>query len=289
MSDRLADVEARIGTLRQLEQVVGAIRAIAAARGRAAQTRLEAVRAHAAIVARAIGRALALPGSAETASAIVGHDGRAIVVFSAEQGFAGAYGAAVLERAAALVGAGPPARLLLIGDRGAMLAAERGMAIAWSTPMILHDDQATALAGRVVDEVWRRVAAREITRVDLVHARPEAAGGGVAVRSLLPFDFARFPPDASRPAPLVQLPREVLTARLVEEWVFAEVCEAAILAFVAETEARVRAMTDAREKIGETLEETRGRARRLRQEAITDEIVELAGGSLAATDVGPGV
>lgn len=282
MTARLADVEARIGTLRQLDQVVGAIRAIAAARSRAALVRRAAVRAHAAIVARAIGRVTALSAGREPpAGPVAATSGRAVVAFCAEQGFAGAFSASVLERAAALVDPGRRVTWLVVGDRGLLAARERGLEPDWTAPMIQHDDQATQLARRLVEALWRFLGERAISRVDMVHRLPGAGGEAeIVVHRLLPFDFARFPPETGAPPPLVTLEPEVLAARLVEEYVFAELCEAVILSFVAEGEARVRAMTAAKEKIGETLVETRAHARRLRQEAITDEIVELASGAL---------
>lgn len=282
MSDRLADVEARIATARQLAQVVGAIRAVAAARARAARARLDAVRAHAGIVARAIGRALALPDGMDRGGggATARRRGHVVLAFSAEQGFAGSFGAEVLERASRLLDAAAGGELFLVGDRGLAQARERGLAVAWSTAMILHDEQAALLAQRIVEALWRRLDGGAVSRVTLVHAIPEAASGlGVVERPLMPFDFGRFPPSREA-SPLTLLPPERLLARLAEEYVFAEVCEAAVLSFAAENEARTRAMTAARQKVAETLETLTGRARRLRQEAITDEIVELATGSL---------
>lgn len=288
MTERLAAVEGQIATLRQLGQVVGAIRAIAAARGRAARNRLAAVRAHAGIVARAIGRALALAPAPEAAFAASPRRGAHLVVaFCGEQGFAGAFSTTVLDRladgeTAAARGGRAPVTLLVVGDRGLLAAHERDLAVAWSTPMILHQDRAADLAARLVDEVWRRLEAGPVDRVDLLHWMPDGGSGGSVVRRrLLPFDFGRFPPEPTTVAPILTLTPAALTARLVEEYVFAELCEAAILSFVAENEARVRAMTAAGDRIGEKLEAEVAEARRLRQESITGEIVELASGAMA--------
>ena len=65
MTERLSDVIARIGSVRQLSSVIGAMRGIAAARAREARERVEGVRAYARTVGAAIGQALAL---AETAA-----------------------------------------------------------------------------------------------------------------------------------------------------------------------------------------------------------------------------
>ena len=60
MTERLSDVMARIGSVRQLSSVIGAMRGIAAARAREARERVEGVRAYARTVGAAIGQALAL-------------------------------------------------------------------------------------------------------------------------------------------------------------------------------------------------------------------------------------
>ncbi|MFZ2468739.1 MAG: F0F1 ATP synthase subunit gamma, partial [Parvibaculum sedimenti] len=72
---------------------------------------------------------------------------------------------------------------------------------------------------------------------------------------------------------------QVLLAKLVEEYVFAELCEAVMLSFAAENEARMRAMIAARSNVAKTLDGLIARSRQLRQEEITNEIVELASGA----------
>ena len=64
--------------------------------------------------------------------------------------------------------------------------------------------------------------------------------------------------------------------KLAEEYVFAEVCEALALSFAAENQARIRAMTAAQQHVAEILDLLNARARQLRQEEITNEIIELS-------------
>jgi F-type H+-transporting ATPase subunit gamma len=65
----------------------------------------------------------------------------------------------------------------------------------------------------------------------------------------LPFDFRRFAVHVSGQPPLISLPPALLLAGLAEEYVFAELCEAALTAFAAENEARVAAMLSAKENL----------------------------------------
>ncbi len=139
------------------------------------------------------------------------------------------------------------------------------------------------LAGRIVEELYREIERDGTSRISVVHAVPGAAEG-IAVRAkvLVPFDFGRFPSARLPQGPLLTLAPDVLLARLSEEYVFAELCEAVMLSFAAENEARMRAMIAAKSNVARTLSDLAARSRRLRQEEITSEILELAGGQPAA-------
>ncbi|MFP4830648.1 F0F1 ATP synthase subunit gamma [Paraburkholderia sp. BR10879] len=73
-----------------------------------------------------------------------------------------------------------------------------------------------------------------------------------------------------------------LLAGLVELYVSLELCEALMLAFAAENEARVRAGLAARTNVQEPLASLSQQHRAMRQDEITAEIVELTTGREAA-------
>ncbi len=119
----------------------------------------------------------------------------------------------------------------------------------------------------------------------VLHAVPQlAATIEIARKSLLPFDFTRFAVSSRHVAPLVTLAPRRLLAKLAEEYVFAQLCEAITLSFSAENEARMRAMIAARANVHDKLDQLVSDSRRLRQEEITAEIVELSSGRLASGD-----
>lgn len=282
MSGRLADVEARIGTVHKLAAVISAMRGIAASRAQEARRHTESIRTYAGTIGAAIGQALTLLPEARPAPGTGGAEGRqAVLVLAAEQGFAGSYNERVFDAAAPLLAA--PCDLLVAGDRGLLVADERGLDVAWSAPMIAHPTQAAALAARITEAIYERLARGEISRVAVVHAVPDGADPGrVVTKRLVPFDYGRFPAPAHGVAPLITLPPQDLLAQLAEEYVFAELSEAVMLAFAAENEARMRAMIAAHDNVSQSLEDLVATSRRLRQEEITEEIVELATGSLPA-------
>ena len=280
MTERLSDVVGRIRSVRQLSSVIGAMRGIAAARAREARERLDGVRAYAATVGAAIGQALALvDDGGPPARSRDGRGGHLVIALTAEQGFAGVFNRRVLDGAEqALKRDGArSSELLLLGARGLMAASERGLAVGWSRPMVAHVDEVGALADRVTEQLYARVASGEATRVSLVHATPSLGEIEVVDRALAPFDFARFPRARTARAPIVSLPPRVLLAELAQEYVFAELCEALTLSLAAENEARMRAMSAAKTNVAKMLDELIARSRQLRQEEITNEIIELGG------------
>ncbi len=273
MSERLSDTSARIAATRQLDTVVTAMRGVAAARTREAQSRLAGVRAYASALGEAIGAALAL---APQASAEPRRSARRVaLVFCAEQGFVGAFN----ERMLAAARRRKEASLWVVGERGVSLAAEQGLKVDWSAPMAAHVEDAPMLADQIADALYQRIGAKQTASVTLIHGLPETAGGARLVeRPLVPLDLARFPLPRGEIPPLATLPPQELLANLAQEYLFAELCEAVVLSFAAENEARMLAMIAARNNVRKTLEELQARYRRLRQEQITEEIIELVRG-----------
>jgi F-type H+-transporting ATPase subunit gamma len=277
MTGRLSDISEHIRGVDQLRSMIGAMRAIAAARAQQSRGLLPGIRAYAGVIAQAIAQALRLLPEDHVITSGVRPVGTGLVLFTAEQGFAGAFSDRMLEAARPLLS---HADVFLIGTRGAMLADEQRVRIAWRTGMALHSDGAAAVAARICEALYERLPGAHLTRVDLVFPTWVLGSGLVPrTRSLLPLDRQVFADVPLADTPLTTLPPAVLLERLAEEYVYAQLCEAATEAFVAENEARVASMAAAKTNIERMLEELQARERQVRQEEITAEVVELAGAS----------
>ena len=279
MTRRLADITARIEGVGQLGTVVNAMRGIASARAQAARGALVAVNSYAATVGEAISRALAdappPPPSPQRRSARL-----ALVLFVAEQGFAGAFSERVLETANSDLA---NSLVFLVGARGAAMAAERRIIPHWQTAMPAQPQGVARLADRLLAAVEAPIAAGEVDRVVVIYSvwRP---GEGVQVvrRRLFPFDLRAFAPSTRAAAPLMNLPPEALIRDLAFDFLHAQLCDAVLNAFAAENEARVQTMAAARREIDRQLDDLRATQRLVRQDEITAEIVELATGETAS-------
>lgn len=130
MTERLADISARIEGIRQLGAVVNAMKGIAAARAHMARTQLAAVDSYAATIATAMSQVLG-PKIGTEINPEIGpmkelgpkvESKTGLLVFCAEQGFAGAFSERVLDSFGAQT---DKACLFLVGTRGLWHAERR--------------------------------------------------------------------------------------------------------------------------------------------------------------------
>jgi F-type H+-transporting ATPase subunit gamma len=277
MTERLANIVAQIRNVRQLEAVVTAMRGIAASRAQQGRSLLAGIEAYTDVISGAIGQALRLVPPDRLAPIQSRRGGIGLILFCAEQGFAGAFSERVLD---AVMGDVAGATVFILGVRGIAIAEERGIRPAWNAPMVTHAGAVPSFANRVADALYERVADGTVTRVDVVfsHSRP---GAGIEINrhALVPIDLNRFAPPAQNQPPLTTLAPWMLLERLASEYVYAQLCEAAMHAFAAENEARMMAMAAAKMNIESKLGGLSQREHQLRQEEITTEIVELAAGA----------
>jgi F-type H+-transporting ATPase subunit gamma len=259
------------------------MRGIAAARAQQARSQLAAVDRYTATIAAAIAQALPLiPADAPSPIEPSGKLRLALVLFCAEQGFAGAFSERILDAAGSAL---HTADLFLIGTRGHAVLAERGIAAGWTGTLPSHSPGIPKLADRVAQALYAKIAAGKIDRIDAIYSHWQPGQGTrIERKHLLPFDMAAFAPPSPVKAnpPMLYLPPGIVVQALTADYMFAELCRAALHAFAAENEARMQAMAAARGQIERQLAALQATQRQVRQEEITAEIIELASGEAAS-------
>ncbi|MDR3474830.1 MAG: F0F1 ATP synthase subunit gamma [Devosia sp.] len=278
MTERLVDISAREAGVRELGVVLNAVRSIAASRAQQAREALLAVDSYSAELAGAIGAVLRLTPQGDSGPPTRHRTAR--VVFGAEEGFAGTFTERVLKGVSATDGGA----LFLVGSRAVSVAAERGLLPRWTGAMSSHVAGIPKLADRIATALYAGIASGEIDRIEAIHASFRT-GQAFEVRTelLLPLDEDAFRKGDGVQAPLLELaPLDILN-HLASDYLHAQLCRAALHAFAAENEARVEAMASARREIERQLEALQTQIRQVRQEQITDEIIELAAGTISAT------
>lgn len=274
---RLAETEAHIASMSELLAIVGAMRSLAGMRMQEAQRILPGTRRYADMVASAISDTLLLMGDREEALS-AGGAGRAVIVCTAEHGFVGGFNNRLVEAAEETVETGDT--LFMLGTRGAALATERGMAPGWSHPMSTRCAAVPQTVGALLADLYGRIAAGEIGRVEAIFACYRQGGAStVERRLLLPLDTEALEPRQPRQSPLVDLDPLDLHERLIGEYLFALMTEAAIESIASENAARFATMSAAHENVADKVDELRQEARQARQSEITTELLDLVTGA----------
>lgn len=276
---RLAELEARVASIGELEDVVGAMRALAAVRMRQAADGLAAARAHVAVVRAAFDAAHSLLPEARPQ---VPTDKRLLVVFCTEHGFAGAFNERLLDRASER-GESP---LIVVGSRGAAVAQERGLVVVASLPASSHPAGVLEVARCTAEAISEYLDRAHLTRVDVIYGCEHGLGApAIETMQLLPVVPSSPTPTFS---PLHHLEAPHLVEQLVHELMFAELARIAMEALAAESSARVQAMSAARDNIERKLGNLRRAEHRARQDQITTELLDLITGVQAMSSVHAG-
>lgn len=212
-----------------------------------------------------------------------------LVVFGSDHGFCGNHNvlvAQMVQRFCAAPG-GAPAALLCIGARMATALREAGLAV----DEVLVPPASAEGIGRVSGEVLTLIEQRargqplEGLAVKLAFTRRSRHGSRTpTISSLLPLAPAllqrprRWP---SRALPDFSGPPQALLAALVRSHIFASVFQAAAEAMAAENAARLALMQQAEQAVDERLELLGRQISGVRQDRITDELMDIVTGDTA--------
>lgn len=198
-----------------------------------------------------------------------------MLIFCAEHGFVGGYN----EVLAGAASASPTAQLYIVGTRGAAMVEERGIPIVWRSPMTSQVVGIPALAHRIAAELGARLRRGDLGRLDVIFGHWEPGGRWRAERQqLLPVPLSSAPRIATR-RPCHYLTPSDLLERLTEEHLFADLVCAASESLACENAARFQAMSAARDNIQHKLEALRADERVLRQDQITEELLDVVTGA----------
>jgi F-type H+-transporting ATPase subunit gamma len=277
---RLAEIERHVSSIEELQRIVGAIRGIASMRVQEALRALTSVRQYGSALAVAVREALAIVADeriAPGASQRIGR--RSIVVFTSEHGFVGGFNERLIEAATVKPERGDT--LLIVGNRGAALARDLGLAVTSTQAMATRLASVPEVVQRVQEGLYPRIASAEIMRAEVVFGSHQGSGAtAIERRQLFPLDLSARR-ERSEPVPLHDLPAAELLERLTAEYILSQLTEAATESLAAENAARFAAMEAAHDNVGKKLQALRLDASRARQEEVTTELLDLVIGQQA--------
>jgi F-type H+-transporting ATPase subunit gamma len=275
---RLAEVETHIASMGELLDIVGAMRSLAGMRMQEAYRVLPDIRRYTEAMATGIGAALLLlPEPRSMSQAAVSR--RGIVLATAEHGFVGGFTEHAFDAVQEVLA--PDDAFFILGSRGALLAQERRQPTAWAYSMATRPEGVPETISRLTVELYGWIARGKLTHVEVMFARHrQSSGTTIERRRLFPVDLTAFERRPRLP-PLHNLPPSILLEKLVADYVFALLTEAAVETLAAENAARFAAMDAAHDNVSKKLEQLREDARQARQDEITTELIDLVTGAEA--------
>jgi F-type H+-transporting ATPase subunit gamma len=281
----LKDIRRRIRATRSMQQIFKAMEMVAAAKLRRAQQRAHSASPYAEKITEMLSRLTAAASDLDH-PLIKKREVRntALVVITADRGFAGAYNTNILRAAEQRVREAPKGtlKIVVVGRKGRDYFRRRGHTVL-AAHTDLPGEASLEFARTLTQDLTERYIAGEVDRVEIMYShfvnalvrrvRTEVflpVGGGES-KDQAPADGGTiFEPDA-----------ETLFAELLPRYATAKLYASLADALASEHSARMVAMGSARKNAGELVDSLTLTRNRLRQAAITREIAELVGGAEA--------
>lgn len=284
----LLDLRRRIRAVKSTQQITKAMKMIAASRLRKAQDRILNARPYAEQMLRVLNSLVARvdPGGHVLLQMPERHPGSKTLIFviTADRGLCGSFNTNVIKGAGAFIVESPgrDVALGLIGRKGRDFFRRRGFDVRYEQVGIFQNlsfDEARAIAGTAMEEFTSGRA----DSVYLVYNQFKSVmQQRVVVERLLPIPRLEPEPDAPplmdylyEPAP-AKIYRDLLP-RHVETQVYRALLESA----AAEHAARMTAMDAASKNSAEMIDQLTLYMNKVRQAAITREIIEVVSGAQA--------
>jgi F-type H+-transporting ATPase subunit gamma len=208
----------------------------------------------------------------------------ALVVITADRGFAGAYNTTILRQAEQQVREASPGsvQLVVVGRKGRDYLRRRGYPIL-SVHTDLPGEASLEFARRLTDELTSLFVTGEVDRVEVMYTHFVNA----VVRRIRHETFLPVGADAVKSGggadqgTIFEPDAEQIFTELLPRYATAKLYAALADALASEHSARMVAMGSARKNAGELVDSLTLTRNRMRQAAITREISELVGGAEA--------
>ena len=284
------DLKRRIRSVRNTQQITRAMKFVAAARLRRAQERAVAARPYAralsAVVRSAVSR---IPEGSHPLLEKRPEKRVLLLVVSGERGLCGAFNANVLRRAFEFLRGRPSAegvKVMALGRKGRDALRKQRWTIAAEYVDIAARVQGER-AAEITKAVMERYQSGEVDAVYIVFNEFKSVLSQILrLEKLLPIEPAAPGPELDAGALpvdyLYEQPVGELLARLLPRYVEAQVFRALTESAAAEHAARMTAMDSATRNARELIDKLTLYMNKVRQAAITKEIIEVVSGAASA-------
>lgn len=283
----LLDIRRRIRSVKNTQQITKAMKMVSAAKLKRAQDRVVAARPYAAKMTQVLGRLAARAGDSFHDPLLDerGDQHYLLVLITADKGLAGAFNANLIKAAQIFLqeNAGKQVELLAIGRKGRDFFRRRQINIVGEyvgltgKGRIEHEE-----ALDVARDIMRRFTEDEsLDKVFIIYNEFKSVlQQRVVVEQLLPVPRVETGPQQTIEYIYEQPPAEIF-GRLLPRYVETQVFRALLESVASEHGARMTAMDSATKNAGELINHLTLTMNRIRQAAITKEIIEVVSGAAA--------
>ena len=284
----LLDFRRRIRSVKNTQQITRAMKFVAAAMLRRAQERALAARPFAKELARVLRSTMSR--ITEPQHPLLAHrpeERVLVIVMTGERGLAGAFNTNVLRKASDFFRANKNKKISVIpvGKKGRDSLKKAGFHIIAEYINVLARVE-FGTAREISDLVSDLYAKGEIDSVYVVFSEFKTVmSANLALEKLLPVETMQAEKDAgAQPASsqvdyIYEQPEEQLLDKLLPRYVETQVWRAMLESSAAEHAARMTAMESATQNAGEVIEALTLHMNKVRQAAITKEIIEIVSGA----------
>jgi len=282
----LREVRSRIGGVQKTQKITRAMKMVAAAKLRRAQSRVVAARPYARKMKELLGDIAQVPGMMG-ADLIAPRDVKnlGIVVVTSDRGFCGAFNANIFRAVQAHFDAQSPGvhvSLLCIGKKGAEYFTKRGYNVT-ARHIGVYGSLAFSWAQAFAADLIARYLKGEFDRIDIVYNEFKSiAQQRILVEQCIPVPP---PPPASAPKKPVDFiyepDRAGILLSLLPRHLNFQIWRVLLESTTAEEGARMAAMENATENAREMIATLQLQYNKARQTAITKELLEVVSGAEA--------
>ncbi len=287
----LLDFRRRIRSVKNTQQITRAMKFVAAARLRRAQERALAARPYAQQMARVLRSTMArIETPVHPLLARRPEERLLVLVVTGERGLCGAFNANVLRKAVDLLrqNSRKKALVLPVGKKGRDALRKQGREFAGEYTNVLARVEFED-ARRIAAQVTELYAKAEVDAVYVVFSEFKSVlAPQLVAERILPVEAIR--PEEESPAAaataqvdyIYEQPAEKLLDHILPRYVETQVYRIMMESSAAEHGARMAAMESATKNAGEVIERLTLHMNKVRQAAITREIIEVVSGAASA-------
>jgi F-type H+-transporting ATPase subunit gamma len=278
----LLDIRRRIRSVKNTQQLTKAMKTVSAAKLRRAQERVLSARPYAEQLRNVLGNLAARIENIQHPLLEVRSENRILlVVVTGDRGLCGAFNSNIIRTAQTFLAEHKhnELKLSLVGRKGRDFYRRRGVPLHSETTNIfsrLEFSHAKTISNSIIDVY----TAAEVDAVYLVYNEFKSViQQRLAVEKVLPFRRGELNEGESRIDYIYEQPPQEIFDKLLPRYIETQVYRALLESAAAEHGARMSAMDTATRNAGEMIDMLTLNMNRIRQAAITREIIEVVSGA----------